>query len=176
MNSRNQIKLTEYERKYIRIVGQGFGVHGRSDVMGQIYALLNLKSKTRETALSQQDIATLIHKSISTVSRTLKKLVQGGYCDYILEDNELERAERRYHAKRDYKELLLARITQSITEAHALVESLTKLSQSIPKERADENQSLLEQIQHHIEETQVASKAVEQLGKDIMDGIGKTSK
>ncbi|UCE11518.1 MAG: hypothetical protein JSW61_06185 [Candidatus Thorarchaeota archaeon] len=173
MASKALKKLTEYEKKYVDIVGRRFGVHGRSEAMGQIFALLNLKAKTPEAAMNQQDIATLIRKSISTVSRSLKKLVQGGYCDYVLEDNEQDRAERRYHAKRDYTELLLARISHTLAEAQGMVDDLTSLSQSISEGKKKENKQLIDQIQLYVEQTRIASRAVEKLGDDILKGLGK---
>ncbi len=171
MSSPRAVKLTEYERKYITIVGKRFGVHGRSEAMGQIFALLNLRARSPETAMSQQEIAELITKSLSTVSRSLKKLLKGGYCNYILEDNELERAERRYHARYDYKEFILARFAHTLGEARLLVDELTNLFHSIPADRMDENSNLLEQITRYISETNVSSKIIEKLREELIDDL-----
>jgi DNA-binding transcriptional regulator GbsR (MarR family) len=165
------MKLTEYEKKYIIVVGKRFGVHGRSEVMGQIFALLNLRARSPESAMSQQEIAELIVTSLSTVSRTLKKLVEGGYCSYILEDNELDRAERRYHATYDYKEFILARFAHTLGEARLLVDDLTNLSKSISEDKRKENIYLLEQIDRYIDETNVSTKIIEKLQKELIEDL-----
>ena len=169
MTAAMEIQLTEFEMRYISIVGKRFGVHGRSEVMGQIFALLNLRARSSETALSQQVIAKIIGKSLSTVSRTLKRLFQGGYCSYVLEDNEQERAERRYHAKYDYMEFLLARFSTTLKEASLLVDDLIELKHSVPGDRTDEDKQLLDQIDHHIDQTKVTTKILEKLQKELVD-------
>ncbi len=171
MSSKRDTKLTEYERRYVTIVGKRFGVHGRSEVMGQIFALLSLRARSPENAMSQQEIAGLIEKSLSTVSRSLKKLYKGGYCAYVLEDNELDRAERRYHARYDYKEFILARFAHTLGEASLLVEDLTSLSQSIPEERTQENSHLLEEIGRYIEETNMSTRVIEKLRRELIDNL-----
>ncbi|UCH03512.1 MAG: hypothetical protein JSW05_07890, partial [Candidatus Thorarchaeota archaeon] len=123
--------------------------------------------------LSQQEIARLISKSLSTVSRSLKKLFKGGYCTYILEDNELDRAERRYHARYDYKEFILARFAHTLGEASLLVDDLTSLSQSIPEEKAQENNHLLEEIDRYIRETNMSTRVIEKLQKEILDDLDR---
>jgi len=173
MSSTNNDAMTVYELKYIEIVGRSFGVHGRSEAMGQIYALLNLRARTPDTAMSQQGIANILEISLSTVSRTLKKLFKGGYCSYILEDNKQERAERRYHAKYDYKEFIIARFTQTLSESNLLVNNLTHLRHSIPDGSADRNRQLLEQIDFHIEQTNMASTILEKLRKELLEDAHK---
>ncbi len=173
MSFKRDTKLTEYERRYITIVGKRFGVHGRSEVMGQIFALLSLRVRSPENAMSQQEIAGLVGKSLSTVSRSLKKLYKGGYCSYVLEDNELDRAERRYHARYDYKEFILARFAHTLGEAHLLVEDLTNLSETIPDERAEENSHLLEEIDRYIEETNMSTRVIEKLQKELIDDLNR---
>ena len=171
MSSEPELKLTEYERRYITIVGKRFGVHGRSEVMGQIFALLSLRARSSEDAMSQQEIAGLIGKSLSTISRSLKKLYKGGYCTYVLEDNELDRAERRYHARYDYKEFILARFAHTLGEARLLVEDLTNLMQTVPEEKAEENRHLLEEIDRYIEETNMSTRVIEKLQKELIDDL-----
>jgi len=168
MSSKTELELTEYERKYITIVGERFGVHGRSEVMGQIFGLLSLRARSAENAISQQEIAELIGKSISTISRSLKKLCKGGYCTYVLENNELDRAERRYHARYDYKEFILARFEHTLGEARLLVEDLTNLIQAIPEEEVKENSHLLEEIDRYIEETKMSARVIDKLQKELV--------
>lgn len=171
MSLARNIKLTKYEWQYINIIGKRFGVQGRSEVMGQIFALLNLRAPTPETAMSQRMISKLLDSSISTVSRTLKKLSKGDYCSYILEVNEEERSERRYHAIYDYKDFILARFRKTLKEPDPLVDDLKHLSQSIPNNKANENKHLLEQIDRYIEQTKMATKIIERLRKDLKGDI-----
>lgn len=171
MAAKSKIRLTKHEKKYIKMIGEKFSIHGKYESVGRIYALLNLKAKTPETALNQQEIAHLIGKSVSTVSRTLKNMVAAGYCNYVLENNEQDRAERKYHAKRDFKDFILARFTQSLREWDHVKNELAELTDSIPKEESQENQTLLKEIKLYEKQIGMACKVLEQMQSELLEEL-----
>ena len=171
MAAKSKIKLTNYEKKYIKMIGEKFSIHGKYESVGRIYALLNLKAKKPEDALNQQEIARLIGKSVSTVSRTLKNMVASGYCDYVLVNNEQDRAERKYHAKRDFKDFILARFTQSLREWDHMKKELSDLTDSIPKEESQENQFLLKEIKLYERQIGMACKVIEKMQSELLEEL-----
>jgi DNA-binding transcriptional regulator GbsR (MarR family) len=171
MVAKPDFRLTKHEKKYIKMIGEKFSIHGKYETVGRIYALLNLKAKTPNNALNQQEIAHLIGKSVSTVSRTLKNMVSAGYCDYVLENNEQDRAERKYHAKRDFKDFILARFTQSLREWDHLKRELTELTDSISMEESQENQTLLREIKLYKSQIGMACKVLEKMQTDLLEQL-----
>ncbi|MFX1538281.1 MAG: hypothetical protein ACFFDI_29175, partial [Promethearchaeota archaeon] len=64
----------------INLFGKLFQAHARSEILGRIFALLNLKATSPEKGLDQQQIALLTGRSVSTVSRVLDKMIKMKYC------------------------------------------------------------------------------------------------
>ncbi|MHA2224685.1 MAG: hypothetical protein ACXAC8_05750 [Candidatus Hodarchaeales archaeon] len=109
----------------------------RSFNFGRIFALMYLKARTKEKGLDQQQITTIINGnfpqkvSVSTVSRTLSKMVKSKYCDYTEESG---RGKRKYFAKTNFTDLAIERIQINIEEGRNLVRSLEEIAEIIQAE------------------------------------------
>jgi DNA-binding transcriptional regulator GbsR (MarR family) len=139
-------KLTTYELEFINCFGKFFELNGQSDTLGRIFGLLYLKATSSETGLVQKKIVSLIGKSKATISRNLDILVKQGFCSYILEDNEISRAERKYYVKGSYKEIAISRLKKSLANNMTLNKNLHKIEKNIPKREIPHNEGLLTRI------------------------------
>ncbi|MHA2297851.1 MAG: MarR family transcriptional regulator [Candidatus Hodarchaeales archaeon] len=97
--------------------------------------------------MTQKQITFLTDKSKSTVSRALELLVDQGFCDYALEDNERGRAERKYFVKGSFKEVAIARAKKSLTNNNLLKKQLQQIVESLPGKEINHNQGLLSRIE-----------------------------
>ncbi|MHA2224818.1 MAG: MarR family transcriptional regulator [Candidatus Hodarchaeales archaeon] len=102
---------------------------------------------SRENGLTQKEIASLIGKSKSSISRILELLVEQGFCNYILEDNEKARAERRYYVKGSFKELTIARTKKSLASNLSLKNDLQLLTENMTRVETNPSSSLLSKIE-----------------------------
>lgn len=122
-------------------------MQGRSETLGHIFGLLYLRAISPEKGLSQKQITSLTCKSKSTVSRILELLVNQGFCDYKLEDNEKARAERLYFIKGSFKETAIARSMKGIEDTTALKNNLKMIAEDMPLGKINRDQELLERIE-----------------------------
>jgi DNA-binding transcriptional regulator GbsR (MarR family) len=136
-------KLNQYEMDFINSFSKFYELKNRSETLGQVFGLLFLRSPSPERGLTQKEIASLIGKSKSSISRILDLLIEQQFCTYTLEDNEMARAERRYFIKGSFKELTIDRTKQSRAQDVSLKASLHKITESIPRDEKSQNQELL---------------------------------
>ncbi|MFW9777670.1 MAG: hypothetical protein ACFFE8_02370 [Candidatus Heimdallarchaeota archaeon] len=139
-------KLNQYEKDFINSFSKFYELKGRSETLGQVFGLIFLRAPSPERGLSQKEIAALIGKSKSSVSRVLDFLLELRFCKYMLEDNENARAERKYFVKGNFKELTVDRITQSMAQDASLKADLLKIFENIPRESNTRNQELASMI------------------------------
>jgi DNA-binding transcriptional regulator GbsR (MarR family) len=139
-------KLNQFEMDFINSFSQFYELRGRSETLGQVFGLLFLRAPSPERGLTQKEIASLIGKSKSSISRILDLLIEQQFCAYALEDNEMARAERRYFVRGSFKELTIDRTKQSMAQDASLKASLQKITESIPNEEKSRNQDLLSMI------------------------------
>ncbi|MFX0090581.1 MAG: hypothetical protein ACFFBD_02365 [Candidatus Hodarchaeota archaeon] len=139
MNDANKIILNKYEKEFIDSFGEMYDLHGRSETMGLIFAVLTLKARAPEAGMDQQEIASIIGKSVSTVSRTLNRMVEAKFCTFIEEMNEKYRRERKYFVKTSFRELALDRIKQQIKQILRFKDRLEQIKRNVLENAADEN-------------------------------------
>ena len=140
------IPLNKHEKEFIDCFSEFYELRGRSEALGLVFGTLFLRSLTPDKGMTQKDIATLITKSKSTVSRMLDLLVDQGFCSYNLEENELIRAERRYFIKSSFREITISRTRKSIVENNLLKNNLQNIKDNVSGETIDQNHDLLMQI------------------------------
>lgn len=165
--------MTPHEEEFVNCFGKYFESHKRPVIVGQIFGLLNLKAKTSEAGLTQQEIAAVFEKSLSTVSRALKQMVHLGYCNYIYEDNEQARAERKYYAKGSYVELVIARANQYFTDSFPLKNSLKKIIESVLENGADtsSNKDLIDRINFFNKQIDLVIATYDKMTKMIQEAF-----
>ncbi|MFX0203812.1 MAG: hypothetical protein ACFFCW_47545 [Candidatus Hodarchaeota archaeon] len=140
-------QLTKYEKTYIDVFGRLYETtYGVPKSIGQIYALLAYKTKSPESGLNQQDIAALIDRSVSTVSRLLNKLVELKYCNYVEELNEQSRRERKYY-QTNIKDLASNRFKFIISQNRLIQAELEKIKAEIPTEEVPENKEFIAHLE-----------------------------
>ncbi|MFW9777702.1 MAG: hypothetical protein ACFFE8_02530 [Candidatus Heimdallarchaeota archaeon] len=100
--------------------------------------------------MNQQEIASYLnnnfHKqvSVSTISRTLKKMYQAKYCSY--QEESTGRRIRKYYAHGSIKDLSIKRFRYSIRESHTLMQELEKIEQDMLNENPPGSEQLLKTI------------------------------
>jgi hypothetical protein len=102
-----------------------------------IFALLLLKANEPKKGLSQEEIVDcLIGNEIvsqisrSTVSRTLKSLNKGYFCDF---EGDNVREKRKYFTKRRIKDLSVGRLKHNIQDGELIIQKLSNLIMEIPE-------------------------------------------
>ena len=83
-----QLSLSKEEKRYINLFGDYYEKRGLPHAMGQIYSVLAYKAQTPEEGMTQRDIAQLVDRSVSAVSRLLNSLVEMGLGLYTEKVNE----------------------------------------------------------------------------------------
>ncbi|MFW9993565.1 MAG: helix-turn-helix domain-containing protein [Candidatus Odinarchaeota archaeon] len=144
----NGTDLTEYEKAFISLYSQLFALR-RSKNFGRIFTLLFIKARYPERGLDQQEIASYITNnfeqvSVSTVSRTLNKMAEQKYIDFIEEKGNYGRKRQKYFSRASFKEVAMDRLKYNIEEGTYFLAKLEKLKSSIPAEELEGNQELLE--------------------------------
>jgi DNA-binding transcriptional regulator GbsR (MarR family) len=139
-------KLTTFEKEFIECFQRFYELRGRSDTLGQVFSILFIRAGTSDKGLSQTEISSLLHKSKSSISRALDLIVEQGFCTYRLEDNENERAERKYFIKGSFKQLAISRTERSLRENTSLKKNLEQIRDDIPTSKKQKNQDLITQI------------------------------
>ena len=142
--------LTEYERELVDLFGNLFFLHGRPQNFGILFALLSLKATSPERGLDQEEIASLTNKSVSTISRTLDKMVSLKYCSFKEDKGEISSStrrkyypRRRYYMRASYKDISKDTVTQGIVAYEGMKEKVEQIRQKIPEEEYGENTDLL---------------------------------
>ncbi|MFX0061893.1 MAG: hypothetical protein ACFFC7_06865 [Candidatus Hermodarchaeota archaeon] len=136
-------KLTVYEKKYIELFGKLYEKRGQTKALGQVYAVLAYKAQSPENGLEQQEIAAMVDRSVSAVSRLLNKLVEMKFCNFV-EEMDKGRRKRKYYMTVSFKEIAIGRFYQIIKDNLFLREELEKIPKNLPKEEIDENKELIE--------------------------------
>ena len=138
------LKLSKYEKEFIRIYGELFTIRDRSKNFGMIFSLMILKAQNEKQGLTQDEIRIcletndLVSKiSQSTVSRVLAQLQKYHYCDYI-GDNVREK--RKYYTKRNFSDLAIERIHQNIAEGEHVISQMNDLANAIPNENQNDEE------------------------------------
>jgi DNA-binding transcriptional regulator GbsR (MarR family) len=139
-------ELTVYEKEFITCFQRFYELRGRSETLGLVFGLLFIRAPSSTKGLSQKEIAFLVDKSKSSVSRVLEILIDQGFCSYKLEDNEAARAERKYYIKGSFKELTIDRTDRSLKSESSLKVELKQIKNSIPKIEKQSHQRLLKKI------------------------------
>ncbi|MHA2334391.1 MAG: hypothetical protein ACXAEU_20360 [Candidatus Hodarchaeales archaeon] len=132
-----------------------------------------MKAKTAETGLTQQEIATIFEKSLSTISRALKQMVHLGYCNYVYADSEQARAERKYFAKGSYVELVIARANQYFEDSFPLKRSIKKIVESIPETEAEKrsNRDLIDRIEFFTKQIDLVVATYDEMLKMVKESF-----
>ncbi|MHA2246809.1 MAG: hypothetical protein ACXADY_17830 [Candidatus Hodarchaeales archaeon] len=136
-------KLNQYEENFINCFIRFFEYRGRPSALGLVFGLLFAKAPSSRTGLSQTEITKFIGKSKSSISRALEQLSEQGFCSYILEDNEIARAERKYYINGSFKELTISRTKKSLNENNFLKKDLEQITKTIPLHERKQNQMLV---------------------------------
>ncbi|MFX1255760.1 MAG: hypothetical protein ACFFCZ_29415 [Promethearchaeota archaeon] len=151
--------------EFIEFYGKIFSSQGRSETLGQIFALLTLRARNPENGLNQQEIAPIIDTHVSTVSRALAIMVKFGFCNFIEKKSKKNRLERRYYTKSSVKEQMFDRINQEIKENLLRREGLERIKKNIPEEELKDNQNLITLLEEFSEAYKNAAAMQEQLLK-----------
>ncbi|MFW9856318.1 MAG: hypothetical protein ACFFFG_14795 [Candidatus Thorarchaeota archaeon] len=135
-------ELNHNEKDFINSFSRFYELKGRSETLGQVFGLLFLRAPSPERGLSQKEIASLIGKSKSSISRVLDLLLEQQFCTYTLENNENARAERKYFVKGSFRALTIDRTKQTMAQDASLKADLLKIAESIPGDKNTRNQEL----------------------------------
>lgn len=141
-----KLTLTIFEKQYLNLFGDLYEKRGFPKALGQIYALLALKANTPEDGLVQQDIAKLIDRSVSAVSRLLTKLAEMKYCEYVEVINPNKKRERKYYMRLSMKDIALRRINLIIDENDELKNSLNLIIDKIGSQEKKEQAEFIDFI------------------------------
>ncbi len=150
MTQSKNYQLSNHEKEFLNLYGKIFELR-RSNNFGRIFALFMLRARSEENGLDQQEIVNYFDTnfpknslSISTVSRILKKMEQGKYCD----SSPSEGRKRKYFAKVNFSQLTIERITYNIEEGENLIRNLQRLKESLPKEESSRNPGFIDMVEN----------------------------
>ncbi|MFW9995886.1 MAG: hypothetical protein ACFFD4_27855 [Candidatus Odinarchaeota archaeon] len=147
MTGRAEVRLSENEKKVMNLFGQFYVMRGLHRGLGQIFAVLTLKTDSPQNGLDQQTIAEMIGRSVSTASRLLNKFVEMRYCDYTEELNEHKKRERKYYMTTSIKQIAVNRFHRIIREHTYLKNGLSKIRNDIAEEELSSNSTFVKQLE-----------------------------
>ncbi|MHA2105547.1 MAG: hypothetical protein ACW981_19140 [Candidatus Hodarchaeales archaeon] len=132
--------LSDYEKEFINIWGQLYENRSQSKVLGEIWGLLTLKADSPENGLDQQEISKILHKSLSTVSRQMKTLVDMQIVSFT------DKGIRKYYTSKNFKQITNLRFQASIQEYLWTIEQLNSIKEEISNQEVEEYKNLINTI------------------------------
>ncbi|MBD3404621.1 MAG: winged helix-turn-helix transcriptional regulator [Candidatus Lokiarchaeota archaeon] len=163
--------VTSFEKQYIETFGEFYESRGMTKILGQVYAILAYKARDADNGLTQQEIADIIDRSVSTASRVLDQLSEMGFCGYIEEINPRGRRERKYYMSSSIKQIAVGRFFKLIKDNIKLENELSQIEESIPKSEKKENRPLIKHLNEMKESIQMLNslyKRMIEIGKDVL--------
>ena len=151
-----QLSLSKEEKRYINLFGDYYEKRGLPRAMGQIYSVLAYKAQSPEQGMTQKDIALLVDRSVSAVSRLLNSLVEMGLGLYTEQVNERGRRERRYYLAASIADITVQRLGIILLQNVNLHESITKILEQMTGSSIEKNKELVD----HLTQMQQMIKAV----------------
>lgn len=166
-----ELELSPFEKQYIETFGRFYESRGMTKIIGQVYAILAYQARDSDNGLTQQEIADMIDRSVSTASRVLDQLTDMGFCGYIEEINDRGRRERKYYMSSSIKEIAVGRFFKLIKDNIRLENDLNQIRESIPKSERKANRQLLQhldEMKESIEMLNILYKRMIEISKDVL--------
>jgi DNA-binding transcriptional regulator GbsR (MarR family) len=160
-----QLSLSKEEKRYINLFGEYYEKRGLPHAMGQIYSVLAYKARTPEEGMTQRDIAQLVDRSVSAVSRLLNSLVEMGLGLYTEKVNERGRRERRYYLAASIADITVQRLGIILLQNVNLHESISKIIDQMSGTSIKKNKELV----NHLTQMQEMIKAVNKFYEDAIE-------
>ncbi|MFX0095914.1 MAG: MarR family transcriptional regulator, partial [Candidatus Hodarchaeota archaeon] len=131
------------------------------------------KARSPETSLNQQEIANLTDISLSTVSRTLTKMVKAGFCDFVGKMNEKGRLEKKFFTKKSVNYVIIERFKLSIKESSIIGANFGKLKENISKKQ-NANPHLINLLETQKEDFELLARFYEKMVREAEEAFLKS--
>ena len=142
-------------------------MRGQPETLGKIYALLAYKANSQEKGMDQQQIAKLVDRSVSTVSRLLNELETAGFCRYTEIINKSGKRERKYFMLSSTKEIAKKRFRILIEQNEWFIGELSKVNKLVSESGDTEEDVFLQ----HLSTIEVSAEKLNTVYKFIIHKI-----
>jgi len=153
-----------------------FKIRGRSENFGRIFALITLRARTSDTALTQEAISRILSfnfpnspVSVSTTFRSLTYLCENRYCDY----------REGYYKKREYflvqhniTGLSVQRIKYQQDLVFQFLEELNEIKTKIMERGINDSNNILSLLNQFIDEYEVIGEIYKEFLIRIQKELG----